>query len=106
MSRIHENQGFICINCGKKVLPIKKGSYRNHCPFCLFSLHVDEKPGDRACECRGLMEPRKIIYNSKKGYQIIHKCKKCGIEKANIICDDLTQPDNYDLILKIMSNVK
>lgn len=106
MSRIRENQGFVCINCSKKVLPIAKGSYRNHCPFCLFSLHVDELPGDRASRCRGLMEPIRIIYNSKKGYQLVHKCIKCGIEKANIISDDISQPDDFNLILKIMSNIK
>lgn len=52
------------------------------------------------------MEPIRIIYNSKKGYQLVHKCIKCGIEKANIISDDISQPDDFNLILKIMSNIK
>ncbi|MBA3237248.1 MAG: RNHCP domain-containing protein [Parachlamydiaceae bacterium] len=23
-------------------MPLRNGSYRNHCPFCLSSLHVDD----------------------------------------------------------------
>ncbi|WDF05905.1 RNHCP domain-containing protein [Shouchella hunanensis] len=34
------------------------GSYRNHCPFCLYSKHQDIIPGDRASTCGGLMEPQ------------------------------------------------
>ena len=64
MSRELENTGFICQNCGKEVLPLTDGSYRNHCPFCLYSLHVDIIPGDRASDCGGIMKPIKIIYNS------------------------------------------
>ena len=105
MSRARENQGFICINCGQEVLPLRNGSYRNHCPYCLYSLHVDIVPGDRACKCMGLMEPNRIVYNSKKGYQIVHRCLKSSKEKANIICDDDSQLDNFDLILEIMASV-
>lgn len=50
------DSGFVCAHCGKKVEPLGYTS-RNHCPFCLWSLHVDENPGDRACECGGEMEP-------------------------------------------------
>lgn len=32
-------------------------SHRNHCPNCLYSLHVDITPGDRAADCGGIMEP-------------------------------------------------
>ncbi|WP_419962425.1 RNHCP domain-containing protein [Psychrobacillus sp. BM2] len=30
-------------------------SFRNHCPFCLFSKHLDNYPGDRSSECQDLM---------------------------------------------------
>ncbi len=105
MSKKTENQGFICENCGQKVIPLSDGGYRNHCPECLYSLHVDILPGDRACECHGLMKPETIVYNSKKGYQIIHKCVKCGFKRANVISLDSVQPDNFELVLKIMSEM-
>ena len=104
MSHKTENTGFICQHCGKEVLPLTDGSYRNHCPFCLYSLHVDITPGDRACNCGGLMEPIKIIYNSKKGYQIVHRCQKCGFERNNKISEDPRQPDDIDVITSIMRN--
>ncbi len=88
MSRKTENTGFICAYCGADVKPLTNGSYRNHCPICLYSIHVDNLPGDRASNCLGLMKPIGIRFNSKKGWQIIHHCKKCGTEKVNRIAPD------------------
>ncbi|MEN6315330.1 MAG: RNHCP domain-containing protein [Clostridiaceae bacterium] len=88
MSRKTENIGFICAYCGADVKPLTNGSYRNHCPFCLYSLHVDNLPGDRASDCFGMMKPIGIRYNGKKGWQIIHHCKKCGMEKVNRAAPD------------------
>ncbi len=102
MTRKEENTGFVCEHCGREVWPLKAGSYRNHCPFCLYSRHVDIVPGDRAADCGGLMEPIKIIYNSKKGYQIVHRCQKCGFERSNIISEDPRQPDDIEAITDIM----
>lgn len=97
------NIGFLCINCGKEVLPIPKGSFRNHCPFCLYSLHLDRKiPGDRSSSCKGLMEPVRIIYNTKKGLQILHRCTQCGEEHSNIVCESMCQPDNKELVFHLM----
>lgn len=61
------NTAFVCQNCKREVLPIQNGSYRNHCPFCLFSLHVDgEVPGDRKkTAARGLW--------NRQGSDIIRK---------------------------------
>ena len=81
MSRKTENTAFNCIYCGAEILPLTNGSYRNHCPICLYSVHVDNIPGDRANECLGLLMPIDIRYNGKKGWQIVHRCQKCGIEK-------------------------
>ncbi len=102
MGRKEENTGFICRHCGREVLPISSGSYRNHCPFCLYSLHVDIVPGDRASDCGGLMEPIRIVYNSNKGYQIVHRCLKCGFERSNMICEDPRQPDDINAITRLM----
>lgn len=102
MGRKTENTGFICANCRAEVLPLSGGSYRNHCPFCLHSLHVDEEIGDRKSECLGVMEPASVKYNTQKGWQILHRCLKCGFERYNIINDDDVQPDNMELVAEIM----
>jgi len=91
------NDNFICENCNKEVLATKKGSPRSHCPFCLYSKHVDVNPGDRACTCLGLMKPVGIEISAKKGYVITHECMKCFQQKKNKAATD----DNFELILKI-----
>ena len=50
------DEEFICDNCGRRV-PKLGYSCRNHCPYCLYSKHVDVNPGDRAEECHGVLEP-------------------------------------------------
>ena len=102
MAKKNENTAFICENCGEYVKALTNGSIRNHCPFCLFSKHVDEHPGDRACDCRGMMRPIAVELSSKKGQQILHKCLKCGAEKLNKIAVDSEQSDNMELILDLM----
>ena len=93
------DEEFICENCGKKV---EKLNYtcRDHCNKCLCSKHVDKNPGDRAEECHGLLEPIGIEMNSKKGYVIVYKCKKCGKIRKNIAAKD----DNMKLIIKLSAN--
>ena len=95
------NEGFICEHCGKKVLP-SKSSCRNHCPYCLYSKHVDNMPGDRASECQGMMKPIGYELSSKKGIVLIFKCEKCGVIKKNISAyKDPIASDDYDLILSL-----
>ena len=36
------DESFICEKCGKKVDKLKYSS-RDHCPYCLYSKHVDIK---------------------------------------------------------------
>lgn len=103
MSRRQENAGFCCENCGAMVLPLTNGSYRNHCPFCLYSKHVDCLPGDRSHDCHGLMEPVDLIYRPKKGYQLVHVCLRCGARKVNKVAVDTVQPDNLVQWLQIRS---
>lgn len=48
------NETFVCKVCGRTVVPEGAGSsHRNHCPNCLYSLHVDINPGDRESDCGG-----------------------------------------------------
>ena len=91
------DEGFVCENCKKQVPPLKYTS-RDHCPHCLYSLHVDINPGDRQCTCKGLLRPTGLEKN-KKGYQIVYTCTKCGQIKKNIVAED----DNYDKILRLSS---
>jgi len=92
------NKGFVCKNCKKRVKKSEDGSCRNHCPYCLYSLHVDlEVPGDRLNPCKGLMMPIGLELNKKKGTRIKHMCKLCGEKSYNRSADD----DNWDLICQL-----
>lgn len=106
MPRCIENTAFECIACKNNVPPVTNGSYRNHCPFCLYSLHVDHMPGDRANACKGLMKPVGLHYKSNKGWQIIHKCLRCKMHKANKIAEDTLQPDCYKKIAMLGSGYR
>jgi DNA-directed RNA polymerase subunit RPC12/RpoP len=103
MKKFEKNdEGFVCENCGRTVKSLGYTS-RNHCPYCLFSKHVDVNPGDRANECKGLMEP--IGYEAKgkkakKGASIVFKCQKCGEIKKNISAED----DDIAKMLEILSD--
>ncbi len=89
------DENFICDNCHKQVNKLNY-SARDHCPYCLYSKHLDINPGDRANDCHGLMEPIGIE-KYKNTYKIIYKCSKCNKLHKNIIADD----DNFDEIIKL-----
>ena len=86
---------FICEYCNKEVTPLKYTS-RDHCPYCLYSKHVDINPGDRSNECKGLLKPIGIE-KFKDTYKIIYKCEKCKNLHKNIMAND----DDMDLIIKL-----
>ncbi|MFN3266734.1 MAG: RNHCP domain-containing protein [Deinococcales bacterium] len=96
------NSAFVCVQCGTNVSPLQNGSVRNHCPNCLYSLHVDEFPGDRASTCGGVLEPVGVEHNSKKGWVVLHRCQKCGALRRNkAALDDPQQPDDYVLFVAL-----
>jgi len=105
MGKKEENAHFACAICQQDVVPLQNGSYRNHCPFCLGSIHVDNKPGDRSSSCKGVMIACRLIYSGKKGWQIIHKCQKCGIEKVNRIADGNVQPDDWATLIALSQKI-
>ncbi len=88
--------GFICAGCGREVAPLGYTS-RNHCPYCLTSLHLDVNPGDRASDCGGMMKAVKAEPDAKKGFIITHRCTKCGALRRNKAAKD----DNMDLIIAL-----
>ena len=94
------DDGFVCVSCGKTVPPLGYSS-RNHCPYCLTSLHVDVMPGDRANPCGGILIPIKTEPDPRKGFVIIHRCEKCG---AVVRCRAALRgevPDDQDLLIKL-----
>jgi hypothetical protein len=101
VGRAEENTGFRCVLCGTEVIPLTNGSYRDHCPCCLASLHVDLQPGDRASGCRGVMDAVDVV-RTKKGWQLIHRCRACGIEHRNRAAVDTDQPDDIDRLIELM----
>lgn len=89
MTFIARQEPFICEHCHRDVSPLDTGSYRNHCPYCLYSKHVDaEGPGDRASLCLALMSPVSLDQNGKKGWMILHRCTRCGKEIFNKAAPD------------------
>ncbi len=97
-NNIEYHETFICSNCGTAVSPpVYGGEHRNHCPHCLYSLHVDLKKGDRRCGCRGLMEPISIWCRPSGEWSVIHRCIKCGFIRLNRIAGD----DNDAMLLKL-----
>ena len=89
------DNSFICENCNKLVSTLKYTS-RDHCPYCLYSKHVDINPGDRLNACLGLLKPISIE-KYKDTYKIIYKCIKCNKIHKNIMAND----DNMDIIIDL-----
>ena len=99
------DSGFVCVHCGRQVEPLGYSS-RNHCPFCLWSLHVDNLPGDRANPCGGAMEPIGVEISPKKGYVILHRCTVCGEIRRNKAAPEAkVQPDNRTLLIRLTAMI-
>ena len=94
------DEDFVCDYCQKKVNKLLV-SARDHCPYCLSSKHVDINPGDRLCDCHGILKPIGIEKGKKDTYKIVYQCLKCNMIKKNVMAKD----DNYDKILEISSNM-
>lgn len=89
------DEGFTCENCKKEVLKLNYTA-RDHCPYCLYSKHVDINPGDRANNCKGLLRPISIE-KYKNTYKIIYKCLKCGELHKNIMAND----DDFNEVIRL-----
>jgi len=47
MKKFHMiDEDFTCENCNEEVKALGYTA-RDHCPYCLYSKHVDKNPGDR-----------------------------------------------------------
>jgi hypothetical protein len=88
-SRRHEDRPFNCRQCGRAVTPQQYGSrHRNHCPHCLWSLHVDEATGDRRSGCGARMEPIAVWVRADGEWALIHRCTSCAALRSNRVAAD------------------
>lgn len=92
------DEEFICENCHKKVEKLNYTA-RDHCPYCLYSKHVDIFPGDRKNNCKGLLKPIDIE-KYKNTYKLIYKCSKCNKIHKNIVAID----DEFNKIIELSSH--
>jgi hypothetical protein len=81
---------FKCGHCRAFIGPtVSGGKHRNHCPLCLWSRHVDKgRPGDRASDCRAMMQPIGMMYRANGEQMIVHRCLGCGSDRRNRVAAD------------------
>ena len=83
------DESFTCKFCGRLVTPGEAGTnHRNHCPWCLHSVHLDIEPGDREADCGGLMEPVAVWVRKGGEWAIVHRCRQCGTLSSNRVAAD------------------
>lgn len=63
-------------------------AHRNHCPQCLWSIHVDERPGDRRAACGGGMEPIAVWVRPNGEWALVHRCGTCHAVRVNRVAGD------------------
>lgn len=95
-----QSESFQCAHCRSHVttLPWISGvQNRNHCPYCLWSKHLDHKQaGDRLSACKAPMRPAGVaLKQSRKKYgtdtgelMLVHVCGGCGKVSLNRIAAD------------------
>jgi RNHCP domain len=90
---------FKCRHCRRFVVPLScGGSHRNHCPYCLYSRHVDgQRSGDRLSSCGESMQPLGQFQRPNGEHVIVHRCLGCGLERFNRIAAD----DDFELVLSL-----
>jgi hypothetical protein len=104
---------FQCLHCHYHVStePLYAGvQNRNHCPYCLWSRHVDWKEaGDRLAVCRAEMQPVGLAVKlTRKKYapagggelMLVHLCRECGKVSINRLASD----DDPEKVLEIFEN--
>jgi hypothetical protein len=82
---------------------------RNHCPYCLWSRHVDYlQPGDRMSACKAIMQPIGLTLKRRKNkygewefgeLMVIHCCNDCGKISINRIAAD----DQVERLMELFS---
>ena len=93
------DDSFTCGHCHRFVGSLPSGGHhRNHCPYCLYSRHVDaERSGDRASPCGGMMAPIGAFQRPNGEHVLVHRCECCGFERFNRLGAD----DDFELALSL-----
>ncbi|MBC8107249.1 MAG: RNHCP domain-containing protein [Anaerolineae bacterium] len=87
--RRDERDDFVCRRCRRPVNAESYGTrHRNHCPHCLWSLHLDNTPGDRMSACGASMEPIAVWVRQDGEWAIVHRCESCGHLRTNRVAGD------------------
>lgn len=80
---------FRCTHCSIDVPTGAPGTqHRNHCPTCLWSRHLDVRPGDRAAACGSAMEPIAVGVRGQGEWLLVHRCRGCDALSANRTAGD------------------
>lgn len=101
---------FCCTHCGgwvSSLSPLSGVQNRNHCPYCLWSCHLDLfTAGDRLSACKAPMRPVGLtLKRNRNKYQaaaggelmLIHECEDCRDLSINRIAAD----DDLSTILSV-----
>jgi DNA-directed RNA polymerase subunit RPC12/RpoP len=100
MSRPYTSGDFRCAHCHQIVSSVHLLSgvnNRNHCPYCLWSRHLDlYTAGDRLSACKAPMQPVALTakhsrnkYGQGRGeLMLVHQCSDCGGISINRIAAD------------------
>jgi DNA-directed RNA polymerase subunit RPC12/RpoP len=105
VSFVEHQHRFVCRRCGHAVDQGPAGTrHRNHCPNCLWSVHVDRSPGDRAEACGGSMEPIAVWVRSRGEWALVHRCQQCGSLKSNRIAGDDSSLSLMSLAVKALAS--
>jgi hypothetical protein len=103
---------FRCAHCHNLVLSARLLSgvnHRNHCPYCLWSCHLDLfAPGDRLSACKAPMEPiglslkkvrNKYRPEGRGELMLVHQCIECAALSINRIAAD----DDRDAVTEVFN---
>jgi DNA-directed RNA polymerase subunit RPC12/RpoP len=104
---------FVCLHCHNFVsagFVIAGVNNRNHCPYCLWSRHLDWRvAGDRLSACKAGMRPIGLtVKKTRKKYgrsahgelMLVHRCTDCGKIAINRIAAD----DDSQTAMKIFED--
>ena len=89
--RVHRRapESFRCRHCRLDVSMAAPGTaHRNHCPTCLWSVHIDDRPGDRSADCGASMEPVAISVRGAGEWILVHRCTACHAVHLNRTAGD------------------
>lgn len=107
----HAEQDFTCAHCKNHVSSatfLSGVKNRNHCPYCLWSRHLDlDKAGDRMAACKSTMRPvgltlkqtrNKYAQKLQGELMLVHQCTECEKISINRVAAD----DDSEAILALL----